>query len=72
MAQKKGFKHKKVDIRIKLGVSILVGICVFLLVRPPRPFGTLDEQLSNFIYQSESVSTLPITIVKIDEETLNA
>ena len=72
MAQKKGFKHKKIDIRIKLGVSLLIGLCVFLIMRPPRPFSTINNQITDSIYQSESVSDLPITIVRIDEKTLNA
>lgn len=72
MAQKKGFKHKKIDIRIKLGVSLIIGLCVFCIMLPPRPFSTFNNQLTNTIYQSESVSDLPITVVRIDEKTLNA
>ena len=72
MAQKKGFKHKKIDIRIKLGVSLIIGLCVFLIMLPPRPFSTFNNQITNTIYQSESVSDLPITIVRMDEKTLKA
>ena len=72
MAQKKGFMHKKIDIRIKLGVSLIIGLCVFCIMLPPRPFSTFNNQLTNTIYQSESVSDLPITIVRMDEKTLKA
>ena len=71
MAQKKGFKHQKLDIRIKLGVSLFVGLCVFLLVFEGT-FSILNTQFSDSVYQSESVSALPITIVRIDEKTLDA
>lgn len=71
MAKDKRFKHKKLDIRIKIGVSVLIGICVFFLING-EAFIVPNMQFSDSIYQRESVSVLPITIVKIDEKTLNA
>ena len=71
MAKENGFKHKKLDIRIKIGISVLVGICVYFLTTG-ESLGVLNMQFSDSIYQAESVSVLPITIVKIDEKTLNA
>ena len=63
------FKHQKLDIRIKIGVSVLVGICVFLLTSN-QAFFILNEQFSDSVYQTESVSVLPVTIVRLDEKTI--
>ena len=71
MARKSSFKHQKLDIRIKLGVSLILGICVFLLTYY-RAFNVWNTQFSDSVYQKKSVSVLPITIVRIDEATLDA
>ena len=71
MARKSSFKHQKLDIRIKAGISLFLGICVFLLTYF-RAFNVLNTQFSDSIYQKKSVSVLPITIVRIDEATLDA
>ncbi len=70
---KQRFKHKNLDIRIKIGVSVLVGICVFLLARSDIEFiNNFNIRVSDTIYQARSVSVLPITIVRIDEKTIDA
>ncbi|MBR4343959.1 MAG: adenylate/guanylate cyclase domain-containing protein [Lachnospiraceae bacterium] len=66
----KGRKRPLPDIRIRIGISVLVAVIVFLLTYK-RAFYVLNNQLSNSVYQTESVSSLPITIVKIDEKTIN-
>ena len=71
MSKKNGFKHKQLDIRIKLGISLLVGLLVFFYTKSDA-FNTWSTQLSDPIYQTESVSTLPISIVRIDEKTMAA
>ena len=71
MARKNSFKHQKLDIRIKLGVSLFLGICVFLLTYY-KAFNVWNTQFSDSVYQKKSVSVLPITIVRIDEATLDA
>ena len=72
MSKRNGFKHKQLDIRIKIGISLMVGLFVFLITANQSAF-SLNEQISDgWLYQSESVSTLPISIVRIDEKTLKA
>ena len=61
----------KPGIRIRLTASVMVAALVFLLTYF-RTFNVLNTQFSDAFYQTESVSILPITIVKIDEKTLNA
>lgn len=71
MSKKNGFKHKQLDIRIKLGISLLVGLFVFLITFN-QIFSTASTMFSDWIYQSESVNALPVSIIRIDEETLDA
>ena len=71
MSKRNGFKHKQLDIRIKIGISLMLGIIVFLLTST-KMFDTVSTQLSTTIYNKESVSTLPISIIRIDEPTLSA
>lgn len=71
MSKKNGFKHKQLDIRIKIGISLLVGLLVFLITYY-QVFYDTSTRFSDGVYQSESVNALPVTIIRIDEETLNA
>ena len=71
MSKKNGFKHKQLDIRIKIGISLMVGLFVFLITLY-QTFGTASTMFSDWVYQSESVNALPVSIIRIDEETLNA
>ena len=71
MSKKNGFKHKQLDIRIKIGISLLVGLLVFLMTYN-QMFSTVNTMFSDKVYQSESVNALPVSIIRIDEETLNA
>ncbi len=64
-------RHPLPDIKVRIGVSLAVAVCVFLLTHF-NVFGALGAQLTDRIYQTESVNVLPITIVEIDEKTLNA
>jgi len=69
MSKKNGFKHKQLDIRIKIGISLMAGLLAFLITFS----GLMSEPntlFSNWVYQSTSVSTLPITILGIDEKTM--
>lgn len=58
-------------IKVRAGISVLVAVCVFLLTYKGA-FPTLNTYFSETVYQHKSVSTLPITIITIDEKTLNA
>jgi len=49
----------------------LVAAIIFLLTFN-QAFSTWNTQLSDSVYQTASVSVLPITVVRIDEKTLNA
>lgn len=71
MSKRNGFKHKQLDIRIKIGISLLAGLLAFLITIG-QIFGTASILFSDWIYQSESVNALPVSIIRIDEETLNA
>ena len=71
MSKRNGFKHKQLDIRIKIGISLMVGLFVFLITFYQR-FRTASTMFSDWVYQSESVNALPVSIIRIDEETLNA
>lgn len=64
-------RHPLPDIKVRTGVSLAVAVCVFLLTYY-NVFGALGVQLTDRIYQSESTVVLPITIIEIDEKTLNA
>ncbi len=67
----KGRKRPLPDVRIRIGISVLVAVGVFLFTYF-RTFNVLNIQFSDSVYQTESVSVLPITIIKIDEKTMNA
>ena len=56
---------------IRIGVSLAAAACVFLLTFYSA-FSIWDAQFTDRIYQSESVGVLPVTIVCIDEATLDA
>lgn len=66
-----GRRHPMPDIKLRLIISLAVAVCVFLFTNSGA-FNTFDVQLSDRVYQSESVNSLPITIVRIDEKTLTA
>ena len=66
-----GRRHPMPGIKLRLIISLAVAACVFLFTNSGA-FNTFDVQLSDRIYQSESVNSLPITIVRIDEKTLTA
>ena len=65
-----GRKRPIPNIKIRIGVSILVAICVFLISNSDF-LGELNMQFSHNIYQTESVTSLPVTIVAIDEKTIS-
>ena len=67
----KGRKRPLPDVRIRIGISLLVAVMVFLLT-DRAAFSVLNTQFSDSVYQTKSVSILPITIIKIDEKTINA
>ena len=67
----KGRKRPLPDVRIRIGISLLVAVIVFLLT-DRAAFSVLNTQFSDSVYQTKSVSILPITIIKIDEKTINA
>ena len=64
-----GRRHPMPGIKLRLIISLAVAVCVFLFTNSGA-FNTFDVQLSDRIYQSESVKSLPITIIRIDEKTL--
>ncbi|MBO4669977.1 MAG: adenylate/guanylate cyclase domain-containing protein [Lachnospiraceae bacterium] len=66
-----GRRHPMPGIKLRLIISLAVAVCVFLFTNSGA-FNTFDVQLSDRVYQSESVNSLPITIVRIDEKTLTA
>ena len=66
-----GRRHPMPGIKLRLIISLAVAACVFLFTNSGA-FNTFDVQLSDRVYQSESVNSLPITIVRIDEKTLTA
>lgn len=66
-----GRRHPMPGIKLRLIISLAVAVCVFLFTNSGA-FNTFDVQLSDRIYQSESVNSLPITIIRIDEKTLTA
>ena len=66
-----GRRHPMPGIKLRLIISLAVAVCVFFFTNSGL-FNTFDSQLSDRIYQSESVNSLPITIIRIDEKTLTA
>ena len=66
-----GRRHPMPGIKLRLIISLAVAACVFLFTNSGA-FNTFDVQLSDRVYQSESVNSLSITIVRIDEKTLTA
>ena len=66
-----GRRHPMPGIKLRLIISLAVAVCVFFFTNSGL-FNTFDSQLSDRIYQSESVNSLPITIIRIDEKTLSA
>ena len=64
-----GRRHPMPGIKLRLIISLAVAVCVFLFTNSGA-FNTFDVQLSDRVYQSESVNSLPITIIRIDEKTL--
>ena len=68
----RGRKRPTPNKKICIGISVLVAVLVFFVTRRGSLLNTLNTQFSDSVYQTESVSTLPITIVRIDEKTINA
>ena len=62
-------KQSILSLRYRAVISLFAAIFVFALTLSGA-FGTLNEQLSQWVYQKESVTTLPVVIVEIDERTL--
>lgn len=68
----RGRKRPTPSIKVCIGISVLVAILVFIVTWRNRLLNTLNTQFSDTVYQTESVSTLPISIVRIDEKTIQA
>ena len=66
----RGRKRPTPNIKICIGISLLVAVLVFIITKRNNLLNTLNTQFTDTVYQTESVSTLPISIVQIDEKTI--